>query len=85
MPSVEASPSHPEFLGQLVDARAGRHAFYGHALNFREYRFLFLSTRVSLPESVPIASVPIQGVTPVQPMGIESGNRYQSENDIWSA
>jgi hypothetical protein len=31
--------------------------------NFREYRFRF-STRASSPESVPIASVPIQGVTP---------------------
>src|ERR1700726_2621153 len=29
---VEASSGHPEFLGQLIDALAGPHALYGHAL-----------------------------------------------------
>src|ERR1700737_3481471 len=31
-PLVEASSGNPEFLGQLIDALAGPHALYGHAL-----------------------------------------------------
>src|SRR5271156_709864 len=31
-PLVEASPRHPELLGQLIDAFASPHTLYGHAL-----------------------------------------------------
>src|SRR5271154_2141944 len=31
-PLVEASPRHPELLGQFIDAFASPHMLYGHAL-----------------------------------------------------
>src|ERR1700686_2952365 len=50
-PLVEASSSHPEFLGQLIDALAGPHALYGHALklpgiSLSSLHWWFLSRRV---------------------------------------
>ena len=62
-PFVEASSGNPEFLGKFIDAFAGLHPLYGCALKLPGIRFL-LSTGVPLPESVPIATVPIQGVIP---------------------
>src|SRR5258708_29953577 len=50
-PLVEASPGHPEILGQLIDAHQGPHAFYGHALklpgiSLSSLHSCFLSRRV---------------------------------------
>src|SRR3989442_14536753 len=50
-PFVETSPGHPELLGQLVDALAGPHALYGHALklpgiSLSSLHSRFLSQRV---------------------------------------
>src|ERR1700736_6401778 len=50
-PLVEASSGNPEFLGQLIDALAGPHALYGHALklpgiSLSSLHCCFLSRRV---------------------------------------
>src|SRR6266436_3602035 len=50
-PLVEASPGHPELLGQLIDAHTGPHALYGHALelpgiSLSSLHSCFLSRRV---------------------------------------
>src|ERR1700692_449699 len=50
-PLVEASSGNPEFLGQLIDALAGLHALYGHALklpgiSLSSLHCCFLSRRV---------------------------------------
>src|SRR6266849_7040463 len=50
-PLVEASPGHPELLGQLIDAHTGPHALYGHALklpgiSLSSLHSRFLSRRV---------------------------------------
>src|SRR4029077_20229497 len=50
-PLVEASSSDPELLGQLIDALAGPHALYGHALELpgippSSLHSCFLSRRV---------------------------------------
>src|SRR5258708_29328444 len=50
-PFVETSPGHPELLGQLIDALAGPHAPYGHALklpgiSLSSLHSCFLSRRV---------------------------------------
>src|SRR5712691_4376599 len=50
-PLVEASPGHPELLGQLIDAPTGPHALYGHALklpgiSLSSLHSCFLSRRV---------------------------------------
>src|ERR1700676_3409756 len=50
-PLVEASSGNPEFLGQLIDALAGPHALYGHALklpgiSLSSLHWCFLSRRV---------------------------------------
>src|SRR6266404_6091343 len=50
-PFVETSPGHPELLGQLIDALAGPHALYGHALklpgiSLSSLHSRFLSRRV---------------------------------------
>src|SRR5713101_1420175 len=50
-PLVEASSSDPELLGQLIDALAGPHALYSHALelpgiSLSSLHSCFLSRRV---------------------------------------
>src|SRR5216684_2532941 len=50
-PFVETSSGHPEFPGQLIDALAGPHALYGHALelpgiSLSSLHSCFLSRRV---------------------------------------
>src|ERR1700722_19144044 len=50
-PLVEASSGHPEILGQLIDALAGPHTLYGHALklpgiSLSSLHLWFLSRRV---------------------------------------
>src|ERR1700681_1222006 len=50
-PLVEASPGHPELLGQFIDAYTGPHALYGHALklpgiSLSSLHSRFLSRRV---------------------------------------
>src|SRR6267154_1321916 len=47
-PLVEASSGHPEILGQFVDALAGPHALYGHALELPGISFSSLH-RLSSP------------------------------------
>src|ERR1700686_4805294 len=63
-PLVEASSSHPELLGQLIDAFTALHPLYGHALKLPGISLSSLHCGFLSPESVPIASVPIQGVIP---------------------
>src|SRR5712691_10843397 len=50
-PLVEASPGHPELLGQLIDTHTGPHVLYGHALklpgiSLSSLHLCFLSRRV---------------------------------------
>src|SRR5271163_4913596 len=50
-PLVQASSGHPELLGQLIDAFAGPHTLYGHALklpgiSLSSLHLWFLSRRV---------------------------------------
>src|SRR2546425_5979635 len=50
-PLVETSSGHPELPGQLIDALAGPHALYGHALelpgiSLSSLHSCFLSRRV---------------------------------------
>lgn len=47
-PLVETSSGHPELPGQLIDALAGTHALYGHALGLPGISLL-LTIRVSSP------------------------------------
>src|SRR5580693_6493895 len=71
-PLVEASSGYPELLSQLIHALASPHPFYGTSGNIA-----FVSPLAfPLPESVPIASVPIQGVSPPGSEQIAEGSRY---------
>src|SRR6266436_3014364 len=84
-PLVEASPGHPELLGQLIDARTGPHALYGHALelpgiSLSSLHSCFLSRRVC-PSRVCQFKGSFQEGAPVAVQGSVPG---EGVNSIWS-